>query len=62
MSTMVNRYGNTLEPTVKALGQLSPQSQETIIALVGQLAQREGINVPLTASSGLQTPTERILR
>jgi len=53
---------SSLEPTIRALGQLSPQSQETIASLVRQLAGREGINVPLTASSGLQTPTERILR
>lgn len=35
---------NSLEPTVRALHQLSPQSQETITTLVGQLAQREGIS------------------
>jgi len=53
--------GNTaLEPTIRALQQLSPQSQETIISLVGQLAQREGIGVPLSASPGLQTPIEGI--
>ena len=42
---------NSLEPTVRALGQLSPQSQETVISLVGQLA-RESDNLdavsPLT--------------
>ena len=54
MSTMVNRYGNTLEPTVKALGQLSPQSQETIISLARQLAQREGDQ--RTINSILQFP------
>lgn len=51
---------SSLEPTVRALHQLSPQNQETIISLVRQLAQREGIDVPLTASSGLQTPAEGI--
>ena len=51
---------SSLEPTVRALSQLSPQSQETIISLVGQLAQREGINVPLTQAPGLQTPIEGI--
>ena len=58
MNTKANRYGNTLEPTVRALSQLSPQSQETIISLVGQLAQREGIDVPLAQAPGLQTPAE----
>jgi len=43
---------SALEPTIGALGQLSPQSQETIISLVGQLAQREGINVPLAQAPG----------
>ncbi len=51
---------SALEPTIGVLHQLSPQSQETIISLVGQLAQREGISVPLTASQGLQTPAEGI--
>ena len=53
---------SALEPTVRALSQLSPQSQETIASLVRQLAGREGINIPLIAYSGLPTPTERILR
>jgi len=53
---------NSLEPTVRAFNQLSPQSQEIATSLVRQLAQRERINVSLTASSGLQASTERILR
>ncbi|GAI61334.1 unnamed protein product, partial [marine sediment metagenome] len=51
---------NSLEPTMKAINQLSPQSQETIVSLVGQLAQREGVNVPLTQAPGLQTPAKGI--
>jgi len=50
----------TLEPTTRALLQLSPQSQETVIALVGQLANREGINVALAQSPGLQSPIEGV--
>ena len=61
---MMNRQhipdNNSLEPTVRALHQLSLQSQETITTLVRQLAEREGINVPLTASQGLQTPAEGV--
>ena len=30
---------NALDPTIGAIRQLSPQSQETIISLVGQLAR-----------------------
>ncbi|MFC1941544.1 tyrosine-type recombinase/integrase [Chloroflexota bacterium] len=61
---MTNRQpidGNhSLEPTVRALQQLSPQSQETAIALISQLAQREGVNMPLTSAPGLQSPAEGI--
>ncbi len=62
MNRQLTNSNTTLELAIRALQQLSPQSQETIISLVGQLAQGEGINIPLIASSGLQTPTERILR
>ena len=51
---------SNLEPTVRALHQLSPQSQETIISLVGQLAGREGITVAMSQAPGLQTPMEGI--
>ncbi len=51
---------NSLEPTTKALQQLSPQSQEIAASLVRQLAQREGINGPLSQAPGLQTPVEGI--
>ncbi len=51
---------SALEPTVRALHQLSPQSQETIILLARQLAQREGINVPLAQAPGLQIPIEGV--
>jgi hypothetical protein len=49
-----------LEPVVQALHQLSPQSQELVTLMVRQLAEREGVNVPLTAAPGLQTPAEGI--
>jgi integrase/recombinase XerD len=49
-----------LEPAVRALGQLSPSSQEAVVALVRSLAEREGVDVPLTAAPGLQTPAEGI--
>jgi len=51
---------SSLEPTIRALGQLSPQAQEIAASLVRQLAQREGINVPLTQAPGLQTPAEGV--
>ena len=51
---------NALEPTVRALQQLSPQNQETIISLVRQLAGREGVTVASAQSPGLQTPTEGV--
>ena len=44
MTNLQLTNGNTsLEPTAKALQQLSPQSQETVVALVRQLTEREGI-------------------
>ena len=51
---------NTLEPTVRALGQLSPGGQQAVIALVRQLAEGEGISVALAGAPGLQTPMEGI--
>ena len=57
---MTNRQpisgSNALEPTARALSRLSPQSQETVIALVRQLAEREGISVATAQSPGLQSP------
>jgi len=49
-----------LEPTVGALQQLSPQSQEMAISLVRQLAEREGITIMSTLAPGLQTPAEGV--
>lgn len=49
-----------LEPTTRALRQLSPQSQETIATLVRQLAEREGINVPLSQAPGVQSPIDGV--
>jgi hypothetical protein len=51
---------NVLDPTARAISQLSPQSRETVTALVRQLAEREGITVALTSGAGLQTPAEGI--
>jgi len=51
---------SSLEPTIRALGQLSPQSQETIASLVRQLAGREGITVAMAQAPGLQTPIEGV--
>ena len=43
------QIGNAaLEPTIMALYQLSPSSQGAVAALVRHLAEREGIEVPLT--------------
>jgi len=47
-----------LEPTVAALAQLPPQSQEIAINLIRDLARQHGITVPHTMASGLQTPIE----
>jgi hypothetical protein len=61
---MMNRQpdnGNcSLESTVRALQQLSPSSQEAVIALVRQLAGREGIHMASTQSPGLQSPAEGV--
>ncbi len=48
-----------IQPSVKALAQLSPQNQDLAINLIRQLAQREGINVALTPGT-LTTPAEGI--
>jgi len=47
MTNQQQTNDNTLEPTVRAFDQLSPQSQEMAMSLVRQLAEREGINVSL---------------
>lgn len=60
MSTTANIGGNPIEPAIRALVQLSPSSQGAVIALVRQLAEREGISVALTESPGIQTPAEGI--
>ncbi|MFC1905182.1 tyrosine-type recombinase/integrase [Chloroflexota bacterium] len=49
-----------LEPMFKAIQAMSPQSREMLLTIVRQMAEREGINVPLTAAQGLQTPSEGI--
>ena len=47
-----------LQTSVSALRQLSPPSQEIVVNLIRQLAENENIVVPLTPSTGLQTPAE----
>lgn len=47
-----------LHTSISALRQLSPESQELVVALIRQLAERENIAVPLTPSTGLQTPAD----
>jgi len=49
-----------MEPVVRVLNQLSLQSQGIAASLVRQLAEREGINVPLSSAPGLQSPAEGI--
>jgi integrase/recombinase XerD len=53
-------FDRFLEPVIRALCQLSPQSQELVTSLVRQLAGRESISMALTAAPGLQTPIEGI--
>ncbi len=45
MNTTANTEGNTVEPTVRALRQLSPGSQGSVAALVRQLAEGEDIGI-----------------
>ena len=47
-----------LQTSISALRQLSPPSQELVVNLIRQLAERENITVPLTPSAGLQTPAD----
>jgi len=49
-----------LQPSISALEQLSPSSQELVVSLIRQLAERENINVPLSPFPGLQTPADGI--
>ena len=47
-----------LEATISTLNQLSPSSQDLVILLVNQLAQKEGITIALSPTMGLQTPMD----
>jgi hypothetical protein len=60
MGATANAGNSSIEPTVRALGQLSPSSQGAVTALVRQLAEREGISVTLAGSPGIQKPAEGI--
>jgi len=60
MNRQPNNGNHPLEPTIGALQQLSPQSQEMAISLVRQLAEREGITIMSTSAPGLQTPIEGV--
>ena len=50
MNPTANANSSSIEPTVRALGQLSPSSQGVAIALIRQLAEREGVSVALAES------------
>ena len=60
MKPTTNTISNPIEPTVRALGQLSPGSQGAVAALVRQLAEGEGISVEPTGVLGLRSPAEGI--
>ncbi|MFC2025242.1 tyrosine-type recombinase/integrase [Chloroflexota bacterium] len=60
MDTTANIDHDILEPAVRALHQLSPQSQETAVALIRRLAETEGITVMSTSAPGLQSPAEGV--
>jgi len=49
---------DSLQPSISALEQLSPSSQEMVKTFIRQLAERENITIPLTPSTGLQTPID----
>ncbi len=49
---------DSLQPSISVLEQLSPSSQELVVSLIRQLAERENITIPLTPSTGLQTPVD----
>jgi hypothetical protein len=49
MNTTANIEGDLIEPTMRALRQLSLASQGAVAALVRQLAEREGISMEPTS-------------
>jgi len=52
------RMDDQLQPSISAFEQLSPSSQEMVKTFIRQLAERENITIPLTPSTGLQTPID----
>ena len=60
MNTTANTESDRIEPTIRALRQLSPGSQAAVAALVKQLAEGEGISVEPTGVMGLRSPAEGI--
>ncbi len=60
MNPTANTESDRIEPTRRALQQLSPSSQSAVAALVRQLADREGISVEPTGALGLRSPAEGI--
>ena len=60
MNTIANIENKPIEPTIRAIRQLSPASQGAVAALVKQLAGGEGITMELTDALGLQSPAEGI--
>jgi integrase/recombinase XerD len=59
-SAALGSSNGAMESIVRALNQLSPQSQGIAASLVRQLAEREGISVPLSSAPGLRSPAEGI--
>jgi integrase len=60
MNTTANSENKQIEPTIRAIRQLSPGSQGAVAALVRQLAESEGISVEMPGSPGLPSPAEGI--
>ncbi len=60
MNTRTDTESDRIEPTVRALRQLSPGGQGAVAALVRQLAEGEGIGMEPTGVLGLQSPAEGI--
>ena len=60
MNQIANKESDRIEPTIRALQQLSPSSQSAVAALVRQLAEGEGISVEPTNVMGLRSPADGI--
>jgi len=60
MNPTANIENKQIEPTMRALRQLSPGSQGAVAALVRQLAEGEGIGMEPAGVLGLRSPAEGI--